>query len=80
MIISIYKKGIKFPPTPACFKGWYYEIMSLLLSLSGKGVSGPGFVNLSMSPGIDFYPGGIESLESIPGLLKRLSVSCKKFK
>jgi hypothetical protein len=29
----------------------------------------PEFVNLLRSPGIDSQPGGIDSLESIPGLL-----------
>jgi hypothetical protein len=32
----------------------------------------PEFVNLSRSPRIDSQPSGIDSLESIPGLLKRL--------
>ncbi len=34
----------------------------------------PVFVNLLRSPGIDFQSGGIEFLESIPGLHKRLQV------
>jgi hypothetical protein len=32
----------------------------------------PLFVSLLRSPGIDFQPGGIDYLESISGLLKRL--------
>jgi hypothetical protein len=79
MTIFIYKKGIKFPP-PACLKDRYYEILSLLLSVSGMVVeeSGHEFVHLLRSPGIDSQPGGFGSLESMPGLLKRLSLSCKK--
>ncbi len=34
----------------------------------------PVFVNLIKSPGIDSQPGGIDSLESIPGLHKRLKI------
>jgi hypothetical protein len=34
----------------------------------------PVFVNLLRGPGIDSQPGGINSLESIPGLLKRLQL------
>jgi hypothetical protein len=34
----------------------------------------PVFVKLLRSPGIDSQPGGIESSESIPGLLKRLQI------
>jgi hypothetical protein len=43
---------------------------SLLSSLESE----PEFVNLLRSPGIDFQPGGIDSLESIPGLLIRLQI------
>jgi hypothetical protein len=34
----------------------------------------PEFVNSLISPRIDSKPGGIASLESIPGLLKRLQI------
>jgi hypothetical protein len=34
----------------------------------------PVFVNLLRSPAIDFHPGGIDSLVSIPGLTKRLQI------
>jgi hypothetical protein len=34
----------------------------------------PEFVNLLRSPAIDSRPGGIDSLESISGLLKRLQI------
>ncbi len=34
------------------------------------GITEPEFVNLLRSPGINSQPGGIYSLESIPGLLK----------
>ncbi len=34
----------------------------------------PEFVNLLRSQGIDSQTGGIDSLESIPGLLKRLQI------
>ncbi len=34
----------------------------------------PVFVDLLRSPGIDSQPGGIDALESIPGLLKRLQI------
>ncbi len=36
--------------------------------------SEPEFVNLLRSTGIDSQPGGIDSLESIPGLLKLLQI------
>ncbi len=36
--------------------------------------SEPEFGNLLMSPGIDSQPGGIDSLESMPGLLKLLQI------
>jgi hypothetical protein len=38
----------------------------------------PEFVNLSRSPGIDSQPGGIDSLESIHGLLKRLQIRAQE--
>jgi hypothetical protein len=34
----------------------------------------PEFVNFFRSPGIDAHPGGLDSLESIPGLLYRLKI------
>jgi hypothetical protein len=34
----------------------------------------PVFVILLRRPGIDFQPGGIDSLESIPGLLNHLQI------
>jgi hypothetical protein len=39
----------------------------------------PVFVNLVRSPGIDSQPGGIDFLESIPGLLKRLQIRALPF-
>ncbi len=38
------------------------------------------FVHLLRSPGIDSQPGGIDSLESIPGLLKRLQIRALIYK
>ncbi len=46
----------------------------LAFSLVLTHYSEPVFVNLLRSPWIDFQPGGIDSLESIPGLLKRLQI------
>ncbi len=37
-------------------------------------LSEPEHVNLLTSPGIDSQPGGIDSSESISGLLKRLQI------
>ncbi len=39
----------------------------------------PVFVNLLGSPGIDSQHGGIDSSESIPGLLKRLKIRAQDF-
>jgi hypothetical protein len=39
----------------------------------------PKLVNLLRSPGIDSQSGRIDSLESIPGLLKRLQIQAQKY-
>ncbi len=39
-----------------------------------RGISEPVFVNLLWNAGIDFKPGGVDSSESIPGLLKLLQI------
>jgi hypothetical protein len=40
----------------------------------------PVFVNPFKEPGIDNQPGGIDSLESNPGLLKRLQIRAQFYK
>jgi hypothetical protein len=52
---------------------FYKFSMSLIYSQLTHSTE-PEFVKLLMSPGINSQPGGIESLESIPGLLKRLQI------